>query len=134
MRRTAWTSDSGIGSPTYNENMHRHLALTELHVAPDGVDAEPTCSHTLAPARRVGTALRVRTVPKTVQRDAEDAVDLAGIAGRRAASASIRPRRPEGRVQASLTAGPLSPGGFTCPSGQRLVLASVTYSNVVLTG
>ena len=38
-----------------------------------------------------------------------------------------------GRVQASLTAGPLSPGGFTWPSGQRLVLASVSYSNIVLT-
>jgi hypothetical protein len=32
-----------------------------------------------------------------------------------------------------LTAGPLSAGGFTCPSGQRLVLASVSYSNIVLT-
>jgi hypothetical protein len=38
-----------------------------------------------------------------------------------------------GRVQASLTAGPLSNDGFTCPSGQRLVLASVSYTNVVLT-
>src|SRR6266545_6417210 len=38
-----------------------------------------------------------------------------------------------GRVQASLTTGPLSPGGFTCPSGQTLVLASVSYSNIVLT-
>jgi len=38
-----------------------------------------------------------------------------------------------GRVQASLTAGPLSAGGFTCPSGQRLVLAKVTYTGIVLT-
>src|SRR6266550_1653973 len=38
-----------------------------------------------------------------------------------------------GRVQASLTTGPLSPGGFSCPSGQRLVLAGVSYSNIVLT-
>jgi hypothetical protein len=38
-----------------------------------------------------------------------------------------------GRVQASLSTGPLSAGGFTCPSGQRLVLASVSYSNIVLT-
>jgi hypothetical protein len=38
-----------------------------------------------------------------------------------------------GRVQASLTTGPLSAGGFTCPSGQQLVLASVSYSNIVLT-
>jgi hypothetical protein len=38
-----------------------------------------------------------------------------------------------GRVRASLTAGPLSNDGFTCPGGQTLVLASVSYSNVVLT-
>lgn len=38
-----------------------------------------------------------------------------------------------GRVQASLTAGPISAGDFTCPSGQRLVLADVSYSNIVLT-
>jgi hypothetical protein len=38
-----------------------------------------------------------------------------------------------GRVRASLTAGPLSAGSFTCPGGQRLVLACVSYSNIVLT-
>jgi hypothetical protein len=38
-----------------------------------------------------------------------------------------------GRVQASLSAGPISAGSFTCPGGQRLVLAAVTYSNIVLT-
>jgi hypothetical protein len=38
-----------------------------------------------------------------------------------------------GRVQASLSAGPISAGGFTCPNGQRLVLASVSYSNIMLT-
>ena len=38
-----------------------------------------------------------------------------------------------GRVKESLTAGPLSAGSFTCPSGQKLVLAKVTYSNIVLT-
>jgi hypothetical protein len=38
-----------------------------------------------------------------------------------------------GRVQGTLTAGPLGPGDFSCPSGQRLVLASVTYTNIVLT-
>jgi len=29
--------------------------------------------------------------------------------------------------------GPVSQGAFTCPSGQRLVLASVSYTNTVLT-
>ncbi len=39
-----------------------------------------------------------------------------------------------GRVRASLTAGPLDlPSGFSCPNGQRLELAKVTYSNIVLT-
>jgi hypothetical protein len=38
-----------------------------------------------------------------------------------------------GRVQGTLTAGPPSAGSFSCPSGQRLVLAQVTYTNIVLT-
>jgi hypothetical protein len=38
-----------------------------------------------------------------------------------------------GRVQASLTTGPLSAGSFTCPSGQTLGLACVSYTNIVLT-
>jgi hypothetical protein len=46
------------------------------------------------------------------------------------ANGSFEPKN--GRVIASLKAGPPSAGGFTCPSGQRLVLASVSYSNIVL--
>ncbi len=38
-----------------------------------------------------------------------------------------------GRVMASLSTGPLSAGSFSCPSGQSLVLAQVTYSSIVLT-
>ena len=38
-----------------------------------------------------------------------------------------------GRVTASLTAGPLPAPEFTCPPGQRRVLASVSYTNIVLT-
>jgi hypothetical protein len=38
-----------------------------------------------------------------------------------------------GRVVASLTAGPPSAGSFSCPSGQKLVLASVSYTNIGLT-
>lgn len=38
-----------------------------------------------------------------------------------------------GRVQADLTAGPLLAPEFTCPSGQRRVLAAVSYTNIVLT-
>jgi hypothetical protein len=38
-----------------------------------------------------------------------------------------------GRVQATMTAGPPSPGSFSCSSGQTLVLAAVSYSNIILT-
>jgi hypothetical protein len=38
-----------------------------------------------------------------------------------------------GRVRGSIAIGPLSSGSFSCPSGQRLVLASVSYTNIVLT-
>jgi hypothetical protein len=38
-----------------------------------------------------------------------------------------------GRVRASLMAGPISAGAFDCPGGQRLRLASVSYSNILLT-
>ena len=38
-----------------------------------------------------------------------------------------------GRVVASLAAGPLLAPQFTCPSGQRRVLAAVSYTDVVLT-
>lgn len=38
-----------------------------------------------------------------------------------------------GRVRASLTAGPLTAPQFTCPTGQTRVLAHVSYTNIVLT-
>jgi hypothetical protein len=38
-----------------------------------------------------------------------------------------------GRVTGSITVGPLSAGTFSCPSGQQLVLASVSYTNILLT-
>lgn len=38
-----------------------------------------------------------------------------------------------GRVVASLTAGPLLAPQFTCPPGQNRVLAAVSYTNIVLT-
>lgn len=47
------------------------------------------------------------------------------------AGGTFQPRN--GRVTASLTAGPPSAGDFSCPPGQRLVLASVCYTNIVLT-
>ena len=39
-----------------------------------------------------------------------------------------------GSTSGSITVGPPGPGGFGCPSGQTLVLASVCYSDVTLTG
>ena len=38
-----------------------------------------------------------------------------------------------GRVVGSISVGPLSAGSFSCPSGQTLVLASVSYTNILLT-
>ncbi len=38
-----------------------------------------------------------------------------------------------GTINGSLTATPPGAGAFSCPSGQKLVLASVSYTNVVLT-
>lgn len=52
------------------------------------------------------------------------------VAGQLTAGTSIEPKN--GRVVASLETGPLSPGDFSCPNGQRLVLASVSYTNIVL--
>jgi hypothetical protein len=43
------------------------------------------------------------------------------------------PRTKNGRVVGSLSAGPPSAGSFSCPSGQTLVLAAVSYTNIVLT-
>jgi hypothetical protein len=47
------------------------------------------------------------------------------------AAGSFEPRN--GRITASLAAGPPSAGAFSCPGGQRLVLASVSYTNITLT-
>ena len=38
-----------------------------------------------------------------------------------------------GRATGSVSAGPISAGSFSCPSGQTLVLAAVSYTNIVLT-
>ena len=38
-----------------------------------------------------------------------------------------------GQVTASLTLMPPDSGGFTCPSGQSLEIAQVTYTNVIVT-
>lgn len=38
-----------------------------------------------------------------------------------------------GHVTATLTVDPVGPGDFTCPGGQQLVLASITYDDVALT-
>jgi hypothetical protein len=39
-----------------------------------------------------------------------------------------------GAVTGTLSVGPPGPGNFSCPSGQNLVLAFVSYTGVVLTG
>jgi hypothetical protein len=39
-----------------------------------------------------------------------------------------------GQTTGSISAGPPGPGSFTCPGGQKLVLAFVSYTGVMLTG
>jgi hypothetical protein len=39
-----------------------------------------------------------------------------------------------GQTTGSLTLGPASPGDFSCPPGQTFVLASVSYTNITITG
>ncbi len=39
-----------------------------------------------------------------------------------------------GQTKGSITVAPTGPGSFSCPSGQKLVLAFVSYTNVTLTG
>jgi hypothetical protein len=52
-------------------------------------------------------------------------------AGDVSGGATFEPKH--GRVTGSVSAGPISAGSFSCPSGQRLVLAAVSYTNIVLT-
>jgi hypothetical protein len=60
------------------------------------------------------------------------ATNKATVNGPVAASGTF-PRTKNGRVTGSLSAGPPSAGSFSCPSGQTLVLAAVSYTNIVLT-
>jgi len=53
------------------------------------------------------------------------------VSGGVSGQTTARPKN--GRVVSSLSAGPLSAGSFSCPSGQTLVLAKVTYSGITLT-
>ena len=59
------------------------------------------------------------------------AANKRSVEGDVSGGATVEPKN--GRVRASVSAGPISAGDFTCPGGQRLVLADVSYTNVVLT-
>ena len=39
-----------------------------------------------------------------------------------------------GSTTGDITAAPPGPGSFSCPNGQTLVLASISYTNIVLGG
>jgi len=60
-----------------------------------------------------------------------EAANKRSVEGDVSGGASFEPKN--GRVRESISAGPISAGDFTCPGGQRLVLADVSYTNVVLT-
>ena len=53
------------------------------------------------------------------------------VSGDVSASGSFESKN--GRVRASLTTAAPSAGSFSCPGGQKLVLANVSYANIVLT-
>jgi hypothetical protein len=59
------------------------------------------------------------------------ATNKATVNGPVSASGSF-PATKNGRVTGSLSAGPPSAGSFSCPGGQTLVLASVSYTNIVV--
>ena len=56
----------------------------------------------------------------------------AGGSGPVSASGSFSSGK-NGNITASLTAAPPSAGSFSCPNGQKLRLALVTYTNITLT-
>jgi len=60
------------------------------------------------------------------------AANKATFAGPVSASGSF-PATKNGRVTGTLTAGPPGSGSFSCPGGQTLVLASVSYTSITLT-
>jgi hypothetical protein len=61
----------------------------------------------------------------------QQAANKEGFEGQVSGAASFEAKN--GRGAASLTAGPLLAAQFTCPPGQRRVLAAVTYTTIVLT-
>jgi len=59
------------------------------------------------------------------------AANKQSVVGQVEAEEGFEPRN--GRVAGNISAGPPGPGSFSCPGGQRLVLADVTYTDIVLT-
>ncbi len=59
------------------------------------------------------------------------AANKRSVVSRVEGGATFEPRN--GRVIGEISAGPPGPGSFSCPGGQRLVLADVTYTDIVLT-
>ena len=86
------------------------------------------CSAFAAPARADATAVYACINGGSNQ---PQAANKETINAEVSAAGSFEPKN--GRVVASLSAGPPPAGDFTCPPGQRLVLASVSYTAVVLT-
>ena len=102
------------------------LAMAALAVWPAMASAESSGAHFFADT----SASIANSGALTVH------IDEAGLGGTEthyslSAEASFQPKH--GRVQADMSAGPISAGSFKCPGGQKLVLAAVSYSNIVLT-
>ena len=70
--------------------------------------------------------------PRSLQADLAR-VEGQNDSGRPVSAGGTRDAGKGGRIRSSLAAGRIWAGPFSCPCGQTLVLASVQYTNIVLT-
>lgn len=106
-------------SATIDDNGTLVVSFDESGVGTSSIDYTLTASATATYACLNGGGNH----PKAANKETLSS-DVAG-------GASFEPKH--GRVTGSVSAGPIPAGSFSCPSGQTLVLASVSYSNIVLT-
>ena len=118
-RRTGWRAEVPFGDLCVNNAGALVVSFDERGLGNDNIDYTLTADDTATYACINGGGRHPQASNKeTVNGD---------VSG----GGSFEPKN--GRVTASLAAGPISAGGFSCPNGQRLVLADVSYTNIVLT-
>jgi hypothetical protein len=122
---------AGIAAPAYADTGHFHSAASSVSISGALVvsfderglgQADVTYSLTAQASATYACINGGDNHPQAANKETVNAEVSAG--------ATFTPRN--GRVVASLAAGPPGAGGFTCPGGQSLMLASVAYTNGVL--